>query len=141
MDAAKPWVRLSAAVKPDPAAAYHQYGQDWIGWVNRGLLDFVVPMFYVGSTDEVSQQVRLAAGHVRRGHLYAGLGAYNQSVNESLSQIESVRRIGVPGVVIYSYASLANGVGLAGMLRSGLFAEGAAVPPMPWKPERGRGED
>jgi uncharacterized lipoprotein YddW (UPF0748 family) len=141
VDAAKPWVRLSAAVKPDPAVAYRQYGQDWIGWVNGGLLDFVVPMFYVGSTDEVSQQVRLAAGHVKRGHLYAGVGAYNQSVNESLSQIESVRRIGVPGVVIYSYASLANRVGLAGFLRSGPFAEGTAVPPMPWKPERGRGED
>jgi uncharacterized lipoprotein YddW (UPF0748 family) len=135
--ATKPWVRLSAAVKPDPAVAYHQYGQDWIGWVNGGLLDFVVPMFYVGSTDEVSEQVRSAAGHVKTGHLYAGLGAYNQSVSESLLQIASARRIGVPGVVIYSYASLVDGAGLARFLQAGPFAEAAVVPPMPWKPERG----
>jgi len=138
--AAKPRVRLSAAVKPDPAVAYRQYGQDWVRWVNGGLVDFVVPMFYVGTTDEVSGQVLAAVGYVREGHLYAGLGAYNQSGYETLSQIESVRRIGVPGLVIYSYASLVDGAGFGSLLRASLFAEAAVVPPMEWKPEGGCGE-
>ncbi len=137
LHAEKPWVRLSVAVKPDPAVAYQQHGQDWVQWVNAGLVDFVVPMFYIGTTHQISGQIARARQSVVRGHVYAGLGFYNQSARASLAQIERVRRLGVPGLAVYSYAHLRKEPELARRLQEGPFALEARVPRMPWKPERG----
>jgi uncharacterized lipoprotein YddW (UPF0748 family) len=140
VDAVRPWVRLSAAVKPDPGTAYRQFGQDWVRWVNDGLVDFVVPMFYVGTTGEIAAQMVVAKGLVRSGYLYAGLGAYNQAADETLDQVAAARRLGVPGVVIYSYAALAEDGRTRRRLRNGPFADAAQIPEMTWKPKRGQGE-
>ena len=71
------------------------------------------------------------------GHLYAGLGIYNQSAGESIAQIERIRLLDVPGVAVYSYAHLRKAPGLARRLHSGPFARAARVPDMPWRPSKG----
>ena len=119
----KPAVRLSAAVKPDIKSAYTQYGQDWIGWSNRGLVDFVVPMFYVGSTAEIELQMTEARKRVKNGSLYAGIGLFNQEADDTVAQIDIARRAGFQGVVLYSVDGFVEQKGLMGELREGPFRE------------------
>ncbi len=124
----KPAVRLSAAVKPDIKSAYTQYGQDWIGWSNRGLVDFVVPMFYVGSRAEIELQMTEARKRVKNGSLYAGIGLWNQEADDTVAQIDIARRAGFQGVVLYSVDGFVEQKGLMGELREGPFREPSARP-------------
>lgn len=132
----KPRVKLSAAVKPDFEMAYHQYGQDWIGWMNKQLVDFVVPMLYVGSTEEIGRQIREIRKSVKRGHLYAGIGVWNQSPLETVAQVEQARRLGLKGVALFSYDSLIEKPEALERLRKGCFRMPSRIPRMEWKQER-----
>lgn len=117
----KPAVRLSAAVKPDIESAYTQYGQDWIEWSNGGLLDFVVPMFYEGSSQEIERQMAEARKRVKGAVLYAGIGIWNQNANETVAQIEVARQKGFQGVVLFSVDGFVQQKGLTGELHEGPF--------------------
>lgn len=121
----KPDVRLSAAVKPDIDSAYMKYGQDWIGWSNGGLVDFVVPMFYKGSAAEIERQMTDARKRVKTGSLYAGIGIWNQNADDTVAQIEIARRKGLQGVVLFSVDGFVQQKGLIGTLQRGPFR----VPP------------
>ncbi len=132
----KPWVKLSAAVKPDFEVAYYQYGQDWIGWINKQMVDFVVPMFYVGSTEEIGIQIKNARKYVKKGHLYAGVGAYNQRPSDTIAQVEQARRLGLKGVALYSYDSLIEQPETVDRLQKRAFRLPARIPGMGWKQER-----
>ena len=118
----KPNVKLSAAVKPDPKRAYRRFGQDWVRWVNRRLLDFVVPMFYSRSTEVVQRQMREARKYVQRGSLYAGIGAWNQTPGHTVVQVEKARTLGLQGIVVFSHTTLAEQSGLSKALAEGPFA-------------------
>jgi uncharacterized lipoprotein YddW (UPF0748 family) len=131
-----PWVKLSAAVKPDFEDAYYENGQDWIGWINRGIVDFVVPMFYVGSTREIEGQIKEARKYVKKGHLYAGIGVWNQPPSETVAQIEVARRLALQGVALFSYDSLIGGPEILDRLREGAFGRPSRIPRMRWKKGR-----
>ena len=105
-------VRLSAAVKPDIGSAYTRYGQNWVYWVNRRYLDFVVPMFYTGSIDQISGMMKAARKYVQKGHIYAGLGAWNQTTNDTLAQIDAASRAQMDGFSLFSYDTLVNSADL-----------------------------
>ena len=139
LDRTKPWLRLSAAVKPDIKEAYHQHGQDWIRWINDQTVDFVVPMYYSGSTSDIASQIEAVRSFVKRGHLYAGLGAYNQSAEKTVAQIKEARRLGLKGVSIYSLDRLLQDPPTLQAI-SGSFRDPSRPPEMPWKPERGARE-
>ncbi len=132
----KPWIKLSAAVKPDFVMAYHQYGQDWIGWMNKQMVDFVVPMLYVGSTEEIGRQIREIRKYVKRGHLYAGVGVWNQSPLKTVAQVEQARRLGLKGVALFSYDSLIEKPEALERLRKRSFRMPSQIPRMGWKQER-----
>ncbi len=123
----KPAVRLSAAVKPDIESAYTQYGQDWIAWSNRGLVDFVVPMFYEGSTQEIERQMAEARKRVKKAGLYAGIGVWNQNADETVAQIEIARVRGFQGVVLFSADGFVQQEGLTGELHKGPFRAPSAL--------------
>lgn len=123
----RPGARLSAAVKPDIELAYTQYGQDWTGWINGGLVDFVVPMFYEGSTAEIGRQMAEARKRVKRGRLYAGIGIWNQGADDTVAQIDVARRAGMQGVVLFSADGFVRQKSLAGRLLEGPFREPAPI--------------
>lgn len=124
----KPRARLSAAVKPDIELAYTQYGQDWTGWINAGLVDFVVPMFYKGSTADIVRQMTEARERVKRGSLYAGIGIWNQGADDTVAQIDVARRAGLQGVVLFSIDGFIQQKGLVGRLLDGPFREPSPLP-------------
>jgi len=103
---ASPWVRLSAAVKPDPDEARLGFGQDWPTWLANGWLDFAVLMDYSPETKTV---VRLAQKALRcrgRGQIYVGLGAWRDSPQGIVDKAAQVRKLGADGVVLFSYDGL-----------------------------------
>jgi hypothetical protein len=90
--------------------------------MNTGALDFVVPMFYLGTPSQVSGQIREAQKYVKKGAIYAGLGVWNQSTEATLAEIDVVRQQNLPGMVLFSYDTLADTTnGLVQRLASGPF--------------------
>ncbi len=113
-------VQLSAAVKPDIRMAFVRYGQNWVHWMNRRYLDFVVPMFYTGTTDEIFQKMRTVRKYVQKGRIYAGLGAWNQQATDTFDQINHVKKARLNGYLLFSNATLISSPELLDGLRGGI---------------------
>lgn len=128
--AARPEVKLSAAVKPDYDLAVRKFGQDWKRWMDEGLLDFVVVMAYSPTTTVVVRQIEQARRMIRTGSLFAGLGVYNQPAFSTVQQIAAVRRLGVEGISLFSYNSIADDEAYFRTLKEGCFQQVAAMPVM-----------
>jgi uncharacterized lipoprotein YddW (UPF0748 family) len=123
--ASRPGIVMSAAVVPDEAQAQHQKFQAWPDWVNRGLLDVVCPMAYTPDTRTFQRQL-LRTEELANGALWIGVGAYRQPVGATIEKVLLARRLGVPGVVLFSSDSL--DAAARGRLRREVFGAGAAGP-------------
>ncbi len=106
--ARRPHAVLSAAVVPDPAAAGAERLQDWRTWVDGGLIDVVCPMVYTPDAVSFVQHLRAAQRVTAPGQLWAGIGAYRLPVAETLGRIRTTRRMGIQGLVLFSYDSLTD---------------------------------
>ena len=96
---------VSLAAWPELEAGRESYGQDWVTWVHEGVVDFVCPMDYTETADEVArlvrEQVKATRGEVP---LYAGLGAYKLKSSWSLiQQVKAARNGGADGFVLFAY--------------------------------------
>ncbi len=105
----RPELMLSAAVKPDPDQALDQVGQDWVRWVETGLVDVVAPMMYSKSGSVVRRQAEALAARVPPDRVWPGIAVYNQSLSAAAEKIRSCRDAGLRGVSIYSYNSMPGG--------------------------------
>lgn len=102
-----PHVELSAAVfsTPDSAAGL---GQDWPGWCQEGLLDWLFPMSYYASDRHFEHDIvllRAAVAGSKTGMipmlaLACGAIPFNDPV-EMARQISVVRRAGCPGLAFF----------------------------------------
>jgi uncharacterized lipoprotein YddW (UPF0748 family) len=97
---------VSAAVMPDLEDASRRRFQDWRAWLERDLIDVVCPMAYTTDASVFTTQVAIAREVAGRHPLWAGIGAYRLSPSEIVANVQSARRIGVGGVILFSYDSL-----------------------------------
>lgn len=102
---AKPNVQVSAAVWRNHRRYRAAIKQDWPLWVERGWLDFVVPMDYTADdavfAETVKAQVALTAG---RMPMVAGIGTWLQpSADDVATQVAIARRAGASGHVLFAY--------------------------------------
>jgi uncharacterized lipoprotein YddW (UPF0748 family) len=99
-------VMLSAAVWPDPAEAANRRLQDWRGWIESKLLDAICPMAY--TTDPALFRSQIAGVTQIAGALpvWAGIGAYHLPLPGTIQNIETARRLGARGIVLFSYDNL-----------------------------------
>jgi uncharacterized lipoprotein YddW (UPF0748 family) len=105
--ATRPGVIVSAAVVPDEATAVHHRFQDWPAWLSRGILDAVCPMTYTPDTKLFREQVLSAQSLARPGQeVWAGVGAYRLTIDDTIEKILTARRSGAAGVVVFSHESL-----------------------------------
>ncbi len=125
--AIRPKACVTAAVVPDPTLSYHLYGQDWIGWLNEGLLDAAVTMTFSADADLVRAQLRAGRALTGPGGLYAGLGLFNQTCQKLIARIDVARDVGCDGVVLYSFRELSENPAYRYGLSLGPFRE-ASVP-------------
>jgi len=107
--ARRPSLVVSAAVFPDVDDAYRNRFQDWRGWLERGIVDVVVPMAYTPADDLFTSEVREAARSAGSpDRMWAGIGAYLNGYEGTVEKIDIARREGAGGVVLFSYDWAAN---------------------------------
>jgi uncharacterized lipoprotein YddW (UPF0748 family) len=102
--ALRPEAVVSAAVVADVQTAYGHRFQDWQSWLADGILDVAVPMAYTPNDGTFGTQVRAAreaAGS--RERVWAGIGAYMNTVAGTLDKIDLARAADAGGVVLFSY--------------------------------------
>ena len=123
--AARPRAWLTAAVLPSHPSCVASVAQDWKAWIDRGLVDYAVPMNYVEDAAKYAGLVAKQAdtrAHAR--HILSGLGV---TANESalaprqvVDQVVAARRAGLAGVSLFQLdANLLTRV--LPVLRLGLF--------------------
>lgn len=142
--AVKPQLKISAAVPPEPAAAYAAALCDWPGWLRDHWLDAVAPMNFLPAdqnaqfAQRVDQALDLAAGR----HVYIGQAGYLNPSENSLTQLRSAAVRPIQGLIVFSYAYPIMSL-LApdpeavarfyASVHDSLFAAPAPPPAMPWK--------
>jgi uncharacterized lipoprotein YddW (UPF0748 family) len=108
--AARPGLRLSAAVAPDEAQAVSQRFQDWPKWLAEGLLDAICPMAYTPDSRIFSAQIeRAVALTPPKLAVWAGIGAYRLTLAGTVEKIRLARQAGAAGIVVFSHESLGRG--------------------------------
>jgi uncharacterized lipoprotein YddW (UPF0748 family) len=103
-----PEALFSAAVYPDPVEATAHRFQDWPMWLEHRWIDVVCPMAYTPDAAVFAAQiasVRQAAGD---RPVWAGIGAYRLSPAQTIENIQTARRLGANGIVLFSYDSLVH---------------------------------
>ena len=121
---ARPGVIVSAAVIPDAQQAYAGRLQDWRGWIDQSLLDVVCPMAYTAEPETFQAQIASARAYAGSRPVWAGIGAYQLSSAQTLAHIAAANKLGVAGVILFSYESLAappNGAGSVSELGRAAF--------------------
>ena len=103
-----PGMELSAAVVAEPERAYDHAFQDWAGWANRGIVDYVLPMNYTNEQGTFSSRNTHALTSVPPSKVIMGLGAW--LMIHSPAQLTQQGRIALKGkaagVVLFSYSNL-----------------------------------
>ena len=127
LDEKRPNVALSAAVFSGIDSAKRSVAQDWVGWIEEGLLDFVCPMDYTsdaaGFAATVRGQLDALGG---RTPVYPGIGmtatGISMSAEEVALQVEEARKAGADGFTIFNLDPRTAKVALPA-LRKGATAE------------------
>ncbi len=124
--AINPRIKVSAALIPwgapptsekdfENVAPMQRIFQDWHRWLKEGILDLAVPMNYAREHDATVRGwfngwIQWEKKHKHGRHLAVGVGAYVNSQQNTLAQIERVRaregRNSADGVSFFSYANL-----------------------------------
>jgi uncharacterized lipoprotein YddW (UPF0748 family) len=104
--AARPDATVSVTVGADPADAAARRLQDWGRWLNLDLLDVICPT--ASTTDVAGFASQIATAQIAAGRhgLWAGIGAYQLSSEQTIENILAARRLGVGGVILFSYDGL-----------------------------------
>ena len=99
---AVPSLPLSAAVLPEPDRARANEGQDWIGWIQKGLVDFVVPMAYTQEPGELVRLVEKLRRLIGVDRLLMGLPVFDGRERYLGYSVSLLRRQGVMGYSLFS---------------------------------------
>lgn len=125
---AKPGLLISAAVSADSNYARNTLMQDWIKWLDEGLLDFISPMLYSIDSSWVAQTAGRAAVRSKgTTAVVLGLGYFiGLTPVETAEQIMGLRNAGSQGSLLFSLGAARGG--LLQILRSGLWSRPAEPP-------------
>jgi uncharacterized lipoprotein YddW (UPF0748 family) len=129
--AAKPGMRVSAAVIPDPERALTVDLQDWRGWLDAGWLDFAVPMHYTRDPLRFGYGVELFDALAKRRALWVGIGAWlfasePAKARTQLDEISASKRL---GSAIFSWDALRENPALLAALTAQAAGASAAAQP------------
>jgi uncharacterized lipoprotein YddW (UPF0748 family) len=129
----KPTALMTAAVFSNDEDAFTQRFQDWKLWLERGLLDALCPMAYTPDTEIFKRRIEKAKSSAKGHQVWAGIGSYQMPVEGTIEKIEAARSLGVEGVVLFSYDSMAksskdSSVNYFDNLKSTVFGLQAEIP-------------
>ena len=104
-------IKLSAAVKPNIIDAKYRWHQEWDKWVQKGIIDFVVPMNYFKEIRDFNNSVQIMKSNLAQDELemvVIGVSTYNQDAQSAADKILLARLNGFKGVSIFSWDSHKN---------------------------------
>jgi uncharacterized lipoprotein YddW (UPF0748 family) len=104
----RPGTLVSVATAPDMREAAEHRLQDWRTWLETGLVDAVCPMAYTPEAAQFAAQIAAARDVAGGRSIWAGIGAYRLSPSQTVENIQTARRLGTGGVILFSYDSLTN---------------------------------
>jgi uncharacterized lipoprotein YddW (UPF0748 family) len=135
VDAVRPGVIISAAVMPNPQDAHDTKYQDYIPWMEDGLLDCAMTMGYTASAELFRTRTEnLMWQRPSQGYVVPGL-SFGNGPGPAIAEIEIARELGGDGFAGFAYSSLFDRNNghirrpLADALAEGPLAEPA---PRPW---------
>jgi len=103
---ARPGTVVSAAVGPDADESAAWRLQDWPTWIARNLVDVICPMAYTTDGAVFASQIAAVRAIAGSHPVWAGIGAYRLTPAEIAENVRTARRLGVGGVILFSYDSL-----------------------------------
>ena len=104
----RPDATISLAAVPDRRDALSRKLQDWSAWLNAGLLDVLCPMVYTQEASRFAEQVSAIREAAAGRPIWAGIGAYRLTPSQTIENIQTARKLGAAGVVLFSYDSLTD---------------------------------
>lgn len=113
----RPGAMISAAVVPDSTLAVTDRLQEWPAWAGEGLIDTVCPMVYTDDVATFQRQLVRARELAGEQDVWAGIGAYRLTDQQTLQHITVARDAGADGIALFSYDSLIAPSRGAGTLR------------------------
>lgn len=136
--AVKPNLQISCAVFGSRSDAYNARFQDWAAWNDEGIIDLCMPMDYSANNSGVFvPRCDDAFAHQGVRRVYIGQGAYLNTKENTLWQLQYVRNKPLLGYVLYSYRTPNSGTvdqaGTFAYLRTNHQPVWVAPPPLPWK--------
>ncbi len=107
-----PSLFISCAVIPGLERAYLSAFQDWPRWLQDGIVDYVVLMNYTRDEQFFKEITKYALSQRAKGKVFIGIGAFLFKDNPDgfREQYREVLKLGVDGVVIFSYDDLTGGI-------------------------------
>jgi uncharacterized lipoprotein YddW (UPF0748 family) len=97
---------MTVAAAPDAQDAFDQRLQDWRTWIESGVVDAVCPMAYTQEAVRFAEQIAAARDLAGGRAVWAGIGAYRLTPSQTVDNIQTTRRLGVGGFILFSYDSL-----------------------------------
>lgn len=106
--AERPAALVSVAAAPDMREALESRLQDWGNWLASGLIDAICPMAYTPEPARFAEQIAAAREAAGARAVWAGIGAYRLTPAQTIENIQTARRLGAAGVILFSYDSLTD---------------------------------
>jgi uncharacterized lipoprotein YddW (UPF0748 family) len=128
--AARPGLRVSAAVIAERERAYRVDLQDWLGWLDAGRIDFAVPMLYTRDPTLLRYGVETYAGLAKGRELWVGLGSWLFAATPELA-VEQLRTASAQralGTALFSWDSIRDAPPLLSALATEVARDSAAAP-------------
>ena len=102
-------ILLSAAVKPNPFEAKNRWSQDWVKWINDGILDFIIPMNYTIDEEIFIDNIRKISSQINnKNKILMGIAIYNQSISMISKKIILSKYSGYSKICLFSYSTITN---------------------------------
>lgn len=103
---ARPGTMLTVAAAPDAQEAFDLRLQDWRTWIESGFVDAICPMAYTQEPARFAEQIAAARDIAGGRAVWAGIGAYRLTPAQTIDNIQTTRRLGIGGFILFSYDSL-----------------------------------
>src|SRR5690606_180845 len=95
--AGKPNLVVSASVFASRSDAFTHRFQDWAAWNNEGILDLCFPMNYTSNNSTFNSRTDDAYNNQGVRRVYIGPGAYLNTKENTVTQLNYVRNKGLLG--------------------------------------------
>ncbi len=120
VDSLSPGLVFSAAVIADPDKAGKHYAQDWLNWLQQGIIDYAYPMAYESDDGDFDRIISELTKDQLCQKIIVGIRAWNENGESLISRddeshynimdvaekIKTVREEGFAGISLFSYDGL-----------------------------------